>query len=111
MWVPDGLEILAPWRSIAGSGGESESERLTNELRKELSQGHILYGAKLRAVAFRKDRDDVLFEVDNSDHPLVVVHLTWRRESDPRWPTTVFFENWEQWLRGEMLPASEEYDL
>jgi hypothetical protein len=106
MSIPDGFEILVPWQPIG-----QDAEALAVELRRELSQKHVLYGAKLKAVATRKDRDDVLFEVGNKDEPLVVVHLTWRQEIDPRWPTTKFFKNWKHWLQEEMLPAHKEYDL
>jgi hypothetical protein len=106
MSIPDGFELLVPWQPIG-----QHAEELTAELRRELSQKHVLYGRDLKAVATRRDRDDVLFEIDNKDEPLVVVHLTRRQETDPRWPTTKFFKNWEHWLKEEMLPAHKEYDL
>ena len=60
-------------------------------------------------MAARIDRDDVLFEIEGADMVLAVVHLTWRKESDPRRPTTRFFASWEEWVRDEMLPADQEY--
>ena len=41
--------------------------------------------------------------------PLAVVHMTWRKETDPRWPNTRLFENWEQWVHEEMIPSHEAY--
>jgi hypothetical protein len=106
--VPENVEILIPWRIITDIS-ETSAEGLTAELSSELVPKHILYGLTARAVAFRIDRDDVLFEIDGADTSLAVVHLTWRKESDPRWPTTRFFASWEQWVRDEMLPAHQEY--
>ena len=106
MAVPDALEILLPWRIISDS---RNAERLSAELMSELSPKHSLYGAKPRAVANRIDRDDVLFTIDGGSAPLAVVHLTWRKESDPNWPSARLFATWEDWVRDEMLPANEEY--
>jgi len=104
--VPDGLEILHPWQIISDS---ANADRLSGELSAELSPTHPLYGLKASAVANRIDRDDVLFQIDGGSAPLAVVHLSWRKESDPRWPTTKVFASWEEWVRHEMLPTHEEY--
>jgi hypothetical protein len=70
---------------------------------------HVLYGLTARAVTARIDRDDVLFEIEGADKAFAIVHLTWRKESDPRRPTTRFFASWEQWVRDEMLSTHQEY--
>jgi hypothetical protein len=106
MAIPDALEFLLPWRIISDS---LNVERLSAELMSELSPNHSLYGVKARAVANRIDRDDVLFTIDSGRAPLAVVHLTWRKESDPRWPSARLFATWEEWVHDEMLPANEEY--
>jgi hypothetical protein len=106
--VPENIEILTPWRVITDTS-ERRAEALTAELSSELVPKHVLYGLTARAVAARIDRDDVLFEIEGCDMALAVVHLTRRKESDPRWPTTRFFPSWEQWVRDEMLPAHREY--
>jgi len=105
--VPDGLEILQPWQIISDS---PNAERLNTELSAELSRSHLLYGLKANAVASRIDRDDVLFEIHGGSSPLAVVHLSWRKESDPRWPTTTLFTSWEEWVRDDLLPANKEYN-
>ena len=105
--VPESVEILILWRIITDTP-EKSAEVLTAELSAELVPKHVLYGLRARAVAARIDPDDVLFEID-ADMALAVAHLTWRKESDPRWPTTRFFASWEQWVRNEMLPAHQEY--
>jgi hypothetical protein len=90
---------------------KKKGELLTAELCSELSPKHVLYGVTERAVAARIDRDDVLFEIESSDMPPAVVHLSWRKESDPPCPTTRFFTSWERWIRDEMLRNHEEYSL
>ena len=101
--------MLLPWQIIEDS--KNRAEYLSHQLESDVPPKHILYGLKARAVAFRIDMDDVLFEISDGQMPLAVVHMTWRKETDPRWPTTKLFESWEQWVRDEMLPAHEEYDL
>jgi hypothetical protein len=53
----------------------------------------------------------VPFEIEGSDMPLPVINLTWRKESDPRWPTSSFFASWDLWVRNEMIPTHEENSL
>ena len=77
----DGVEWLEPWEAVDAAQRES-AER---ELIRELAPGHRLYGCEHRCVAARGDCDDVLFIVDGE--ALAIVHLTWSRERDPRWPS------------------------
>jgi hypothetical protein len=106
MTLPDSLEIRLPWQVIFDS---PEAQRLATELSSELSAKHVLFGLNASAVAKRIDRDDVLFELAGGGTPLAVVHLTWQRESDPRWPTTRLFTSLAQWVQDEMWPAHEEW--
>ena len=108
MPVPEQIEVLAPWEAF-GDSSDKRAEVFSAELASELCPGHVLYGSRARAVAARIDRDDVLFEIEGGDTPLVIVHLTWAKESNPRWPVTRFFAGWEQWASEEMLPAHKEY--
>jgi hypothetical protein len=57
----------------------------------------------------RIDRDDVLFEIEGAEMPLAVVHLTWNKETNPLWPHTKFFQDWEHWVRSDMLLNHEAY--
>jgi hypothetical protein len=108
--IPDGIEILTPWRVLEDSPeNKNRAELLSARLASEVSLEHVLHGLKARAVATRIDRDDVLFEVEGGEMPLAVVHMTWRKETDPRWPRTKMFESWEQWVHDEMLPTHEDY--
>lgn len=75
---------MSIWRLVK----DEEAARLEVELARELSSDHPLQGRTARAVARRDDRDDAAFEMDPGG--LCVVHLTYRVESDPRWPSYVF---------------------
>lgn len=108
MALPEGLKLLLPWRDISDS--PKESQRLSAELSSELGPKHILFGLKATAIANRIDRDDVLFEIVDGVAPLATVHLSWQRESDPRWPSTKLFASWDEWVWNEMLPAKNEYN-
>lgn len=77
----NGVEWLEPWRPVDAKLRET-AER---ELGRELVRGHPLHGRECRCVA-AGDVDDVLFIVDGE--ALAIVHLTWSRERDPRWPST-----------------------
>ena len=108
MSIPDNIEMLTPWQIIEDSA-ENRPQRLSDRLKSEAPPKHVLYGLKARAVATRIDTDDVLFEIESGQMPLAVVHMTWRKETDPHWPGTKLFQSWDQWVRDEMLPAHKEY--
>ena len=88
MAIPDGIEILKPWRVIDGSGSPNRADLLSARLQSEIPEDHILHGLRLRAVATRIDRDDVLFEIDGGRMPVALVHMTWREETNPDWRGT-----------------------
>ncbi|TRW95232.1 hypothetical protein FNJ84_16960 [Paracoccus sp. M683] len=73
----------------------SERESLTKELKRELSPAHILHGVDLVAIGRKARRDDVLFRLH--DGRVAQVHLTWRPETDPIWPFTVIYADFEDW--------------
>jgi hypothetical protein len=86
------MNYVEPWYAATDAA-------LVDELRRELSKGHVLFGASLAARARRQDRNDVLFEVLDGSGRLAQVHLTYQREADPRWPSTTVFASeaaWEQ---------------
>ncbi len=106
MPIPGDFQLLEPWIVIRD---DRRSELLVGQVRSDLPPSHPFYGAGLKAVAERSDRDDVLFEIEGGQETLAVVHLTWHKETDPRWPSTRLFDSWEQWTQDEMLPANLEY--
>jgi len=107
--IPKDIAISPPWRVIDLPEMREQANLLAAELKKECPLGHILRGLPARAIATRIDRDDVLFEIEGIRQSLAVVHLTWREETDPRWPSTKVFENWEQWINEEMMPSHQDY--
>lgn len=110
MPIPDNIEIVTPWKRIEDLPEiKNQAEHLSARLKEDLPSKHVLQGLKMKAVARRVDRDDVLFEIEGREMSLAVVHMTWRKETDSNWPDTQFFENWEQWVRHAMLPDHDEY--
>jgi hypothetical protein len=109
MPIPNDVQMLLPWESLEGD--EMRVNLFFTRLKDDLPSTHRLYGLRMRALAARVDRDDVLFEVEGGAGPLAVVHMTWQKETDPRWPRTKFFQSWSEWSRDEMLPSHQEYSV
>jgi hypothetical protein len=100
------LKWLEPWEPLNDSG-----EGFVNELRKELASRHVLFDVPVRAIARHVGCDDVLFATADPANPLVVVHLTWASptESEPQWPYTTLYKNWQDWIERRMNPDHREY--
>ena len=110
--IPEDIHILPPWVAIGDPAlSEIRAKALTDRLRHDVPHGHPLFGRGITAVAARMDCDDVLFEVDDPVSSLAVVHLTWRRETDPRWPRTTMYKDWREWAAEAMRPDDEDYVL
>jgi hypothetical protein len=103
--IPNTLNWLEPWELLKDSG-----EVFVNELRKELASSHILFDVAVRAIARHVGSDDVLFATADPANPLTVVHLTWasRTESDPQWPCTTLYKNWQDWIERCLKPDHRE---
>lgn len=95
---PSGFEWPESWQPITD---EAVASSLLAELLKEVGAGHCLFQQTVKAVARRRDCDDVLFLPSDSAWALAAVHLTWRgsTEADPVWPVTTLFAGWEDWLQ------------
>lgn len=93
--------LFSPWSHVLDGAG------LEAELAREVCEAHRLFQhlASLRAVARRCDRDDYLFA---SKDLVAVVHLTWRKESSPFWPSTTIYGSLDAWMTTEML--SDHHD-
>lgn len=84
------VEWIKPWQLLSDNVIQEQLER---ELKSELAADHILYGRTVRAVATRKDCDDVLFEVGQPSQ-FAVVHLSYAARPDRApWPSTEVFES------------------
>ncbi len=99
MRIPSWFELPGGWEPVT----EDHENRLTNELAKELPQGHVLFGSRVTARGRRTDSDDVLFITDIEGKPFLIVHMTWRSlaQSDPLWPHTQSFASLEAWIEVE----------
>lgn len=86
-------KLASPWVTVSPEAARS----LEDELARELSLGHALYGMRVAAIARRTDRDDVLFELRDSPPKCAVVHLTYQPESSPEWPIARIFESIDAW--------------
>ena len=80
------MEFLEPWFECSDLG-------LVDELHRELPPGHVLENVEVSVVARRRDRDDVLFALNDGSGRLALVHLTWSKtpETIPTFPTTRIF--------------------
>ncbi|MDZ4821087.1 MAG: hypothetical protein SGJ20_19135 [Planctomycetota bacterium] len=89
------FEFYPPWHQVNDDG-----PHLEQELSRELSERHLLFGLKAKAIARRQDCDDVLFEISGASFRYAAVHLTWSgmAEAEPSWPYTKTFETLEDCL-------------
>lgn len=75
------------------------ARRLLDELQRELPPGHAWSGVPIETFADRDGAsDDVLFRCLDNPARFAIVHLTWRAESDPRWPHIVFEGTFEEFI-------------
>jgi hypothetical protein len=100
-------DLLPPWEYVAASVHEG----LLKELRREIATGHPLYEVKASVVARRQDCDDVLFAIEGHASAFAVVHLTWtgKQESNPAWPSTRLYPDWQAWVDTCMRPDHQEW--
>ncbi|QPR70337.1 hypothetical protein I6G82_07400 [Lysinibacillus macroides] len=75
-----------PWLPV----NDDMAERLQQELVKELSREHVLYGTKAQAIAKREDNDDVVFWISAIEQ-YAIVHLTYAQETSKIFPITKLF--------------------
>jgi hypothetical protein len=70
---------------------------------------HALHEKIVRAVAKRRDCDDVLFEIDGT--ACAVVHLTWSRqpEASAEWPSVEWFSSYADWESRGMKRDHDEF--
>jgi hypothetical protein len=102
------FEFKQPWTSVG-----KYASNLSDELEREVAEGHLLWRKRTRALAQRTDSDDVLFVIEQEGNSLLyaVVHLTWsgEPERDTRWPYTETYSSIEEWTRARMIPDYEEF--
>jgi len=98
--IPGDSPCLPPWYFV--------EKGVTNQLQREISKGHVLFGKDVKTIARRKDNDDVLFAVFGSDFKYAKVHLTWSESTlkDTTSPATTTFKDWEDVYEHLFLPDS-----
>lgn len=73
---------------------------LAEELARELSPGHQLFGLALAPVARADGRDDFLFQAP--DGRVAEVHLTFANHPErPPWPGSALYDSLEAWKRAK----------
>ena len=81
---------------------------LTNELNREVSPSHPLYGVDCQAIAInRQDSDDILFLTSHPEMPLAYVHLTWNKEDSSTFPFTKGYLSCEAFRRDWLEETAE----
>ena len=103
---PSEYSFAAPWQAVH----PEHVVGLTTELQRELPSGHVLAGLVAVPIGHRSDRDDVLFRLGDSPHRFATVHLTFARETNPKWPSTVIFDTFEEFAAETMRPDAEEFE-
>ncbi len=101
------LQLVAPWEPIE----PAMATKFEDDYATEIGKGHPLYGAPVRAIGRRIDRDDVLFQLLRHLSDYAVVHLTWseREEPDPRWPSFELFLD-DELMEKCIRPAQKDYE-
>jgi len=79
------------------SPDEALSTQLLAELRSEAPSGHALDGVAMEAVAVKKLLKDVVLWLPETEQ-WAAVHLTYKHESDLRWPLTTIAPTWDDLL-------------
>lgn len=99
------INLREPWYAIDGL---AERRSLQDELRREISDDHVLAGVSVILLARRGDTDAVLYGLP--DGRVAEVHLTWStdREIDRRWPATAMYVSIDEWASQSMVPTHKE---
>ncbi|ADB15836.1 hypothetical protein Psta_1154 [Pirellula staleyi DSM 6068] len=103
------MKWLVPWHPVGEDSGQVGG--MEQELKRELSADHPLFGLPVKALARRQDCDDVLFALQDGTGRVAVVHLTWTRNPPerPPWPHTTLFPSLENWAAKGMYADTEEF--
>lgn len=84
LFVREPRPLPEPWVVVPAPETRAALER---QLRVEVSEGHLLFGKTVTAVARCSVCDEVLFSVDKDPAWFAQVHLTWRQAPEtPPWP-------------------------
>jgi hypothetical protein len=78
------------------------ADTVLGELRREICNDHPLLGRECIAVAYDADcPKEFLLLTDLPDAPVVLVHLTWHKESKPDWPFIKKYKSIDDFIQQE----------
>lgn len=103
----EGIEWEEPWRAIQFA---AEIPHVQNQLERELSAQHPLYGTEARVIGRRIDNDDVVAVL--RDGTYVNVHLVWATGSSPgafpgEYPSWFTYGHQDQFIHAMQADAAE----
>jgi hypothetical protein len=86
------------WLPIDGNAALCHLE----ELRREMPADHVLSTRRLFPVAQHREQEgDILVRTIDAKSELWLVHLTWRRETDPEWPNARPFRDLAEFVAAQ----------
>ncbi|WP_395007572.1 hypothetical protein [Undibacterium sp.] len=98
------MDYLDPWYTVPNPA------HIEGQLKSELPRNHVLFGVKATALAQRQDCDDFLFSLQDGTNRVAVVHLTFSKNIDARWPRTEFYANIAAWAAERMNQDHTEFN-
>ena len=99
------MKKLGQWRDIKGD----EAVAFQAELKRELCPDHPLYGLQAEPWLVARPGKDVASTL--SDGRVALVHLTFKLETDPAYPSSKIFSSKAEALpRLDLLEAGEAYE-
>src|SRR5688500_1556797 len=98
------MNWLEPWEDLT----IGQRELFEKELRRELTKGHLIFGINAQAVGKDGGSDDILFRINNKEFEFALVHLTWSRESNPVFPRTTLYKDWDEFVQKKMKVDNNE---
>jgi hypothetical protein len=90
----DVASLPGEWWLVSGS----DSESLESELRREAPSGRRLVGVAVVPACVKRHLDDVVFWLPET-RQWALVHLTYHVETDPQWPSTYVYDDWDVLVR------------
>jgi len=97
------MDWLIPWHAA------HDQSNGVDELYREVSAGHPLYGIKVRGIAYREDCDYALFALEDDTSRVALVHLTFQPGTNPNWPRTIFFDSLTAFVSTRMVLDHEDW--
>jgi len=90
-WKPidDSIDYLEYARLMHESfGDELPASTLEEELHRELADSHPLKNSQFKALYYKEGNpNEFIYTSNHTLYPTISVHLTWRNEIDPMFPS------------------------